>query len=629
MGKSGDPGLWAYKALIWVGAFVLGAVVIVYLAAHVVSILSGNGFAGVGAEEIVKLVPAGGDPVAAWGTKSGVVSRPGLWIAVAVLTVLAIWGARRGYVANRKRTDTSNFLKHKGFAKSYRAIDAAGEKGLQARASSLRPRTPGAGVKDVGVVAGRIGGQKKVFVSVEDSVVLEGPPRSGKGVHVVIPWVLDAPGAVVVTANRPETIAVTMRHRERKNPQAPICLFDPDGATGLPPGKRWSLLRGCGNPQVAEHRAAGMTSGVRHERDHSIWTPEAQTMLAALLQAAVLGGGDLMDIYRWGTKPETATEAIGILQLHPDAAPGWAETLGGVVTGDAKYRDHLWATIRPAVKPLGRERVREFLNPKPEEQIDFVQFFRQAGTFYLYGTVDNGEGTTSSLIAAIIGDITRIGRNLAQALPGGRLDPPCSFVLDEIVQLSRLPLLPELMADGGGYGMSTTVVCQSVAQLASKWGEAEKDAILGAANWRMVLGGVGDSGVLEGLVSLGGKSERNRLDTTYGNKSFLSADSMRNSVQVESNFDVQTMREIPWGCSVVMLKNAGMFALEQQPWWDRPDAKTLKADRALLYDCIRENRAANPFLESMDPEEWEPIDVRDGDRGRAMLNRFSDRVRRP
>ena len=36
-----------------------------------------------------------------------------------------------------------------------------------------------------------------------------GPPRSGKGLHLVINAILDAPGAVITTATRPDNIAVT------------------------------------------------------------------------------------------------------------------------------------------------------------------------------------------------------------------------------------------------------------------------------------------------------------------------------------------------------------------------------------------------------------------------------------
>ena len=56
------------------------------------------------------------------------------------------------------------------------------------------------------------------FASVEDSMVILGPPRSGKGYNLVIPFILDAPGAVVTTSTRPDNLAVTMTERMKHGP---------------------------------------------------------------------------------------------------------------------------------------------------------------------------------------------------------------------------------------------------------------------------------------------------------------------------------------------------------------------------------------------------------------------------
>ena len=73
-----------------------------------------------------------------------------------------------------------------------------------------------------------------MWASVEDSILLLGPPRSGKGLHVVINAILDAPGAVITTATRPDNIAATITARSRRGP---VAVFDPQRlADGLPPG---------------------------------------------------------------------------------------------------------------------------------------------------------------------------------------------------------------------------------------------------------------------------------------------------------------------------------------------------------------------------------------------------------
>ncbi|BAK36807.1 hypothetical protein MLP_37930 [Microlunatus phosphovorus NM-1] len=78
----------------------------------------------------------------------------------------------------------------------------------------------------------------------------------GKGLHLVIPAILDASGAVMVISTRPDDLTATMRVRRRIGP---VAIFDPQHlAEGLPAGMRWSPIRGCESPQTAMIRATGL-----------------------------------------------------------------------------------------------------------------------------------------------------------------------------------------------------------------------------------------------------------------------------------------------------------------------------------------------------------------------------------
>ena len=80
---------------------------------------------------------------------------------------------------------------------------------------------------------------------VEDSILVIGPPRSGKGAHIVINAILDAPGAVVTTSTRPDNLTTTLRARRRRGP---VAVFDPQqlaaGRTGGPAVVADPRLRG-------------------------------------------------------------------------------------------------------------------------------------------------------------------------------------------------------------------------------------------------------------------------------------------------------------------------------------------------------------------------------------------------
>ncbi|MFT8396724.1 type IV secretory system conjugative DNA transfer family protein, partial [Propionibacterium sp.] len=142
-----------------------------------------------------------------------------------------------------------------GIASRHDITTTASTKTLLTRAGNLRPSLASPRPQDVGYLLGSSKGAS-VWASVEDSVMVIGPPRSGKGLHLVIPAILDAPGAVVCTSTRPDNLTATMRARATIGP---VAIFDPQHlAEGLPSGMRWSPIRGCENPQTAMIRATGL-----------------------------------------------------------------------------------------------------------------------------------------------------------------------------------------------------------------------------------------------------------------------------------------------------------------------------------------------------------------------------------
>ena len=109
-----------------------------------------------------------------------------------------------------------------------RDIDTtASKKALVRRAATLRPSIGHPRATDVGYLIGRSHG-REIWASVEDSILVIGPPRSGKGLHIVINAILDAPGAVVTTSTRPDNIAATITARMARGP---VAIFDPQHLT--------------------------------------------------------------------------------------------------------------------------------------------------------------------------------------------------------------------------------------------------------------------------------------------------------------------------------------------------------------------------------------------------------------
>jgi type IV secretion system protein VirD4 len=453
-----------------------------------------------------------------------------------------------------------------------RDIDtAASKKALVRRAATLRPSIRQPRANDVGYLIGR-GCGREIWTSVEDSILVIGPPRSGKGLHLVINAILDAPGAVVTTSTRPDNIAATITARKERGP---VAVFDPqhltegvravDGCCGV----RWSPIRGCEQPLTAMIRAAGLASstGLSSGATESggFWEGKARSALQALLHAAALEKLPTRALFEWSLSASAATDAVGILASHPQAAAGWSDSLEGMISSDPRTRDSIWMAVAQALSCLADPAVLDAVSPEPGEAFDPRDFLTQNGTLYLLAT-GSGAGASWPLVAAFMEDLTEVARHLAAASPGSRLDPPVLMALDEIGNLAPLPSLPVLMAEGGGTGIATMPVLQSLAQARNKWGDHAASTIWDASIVKVILGGASASKDLQELsVLIGERYERTDAVTIgdYGQRS-LQRSSRRVAVMPP-----ERIRTLPFGTGLVLLRSAPPIVVDLRPWTSR------------------------------------------------------------
>ena len=521
------------------------------------------------------------DPGSALGT-------PGLnpfayWAVVLLLLgILTAAGVFAWRAISRARAATNpHYLA--GTATGAEVARVASPKALLKRANTLRPSLTGKPEPgDVGYLLGTSkGGQ--VWATVEDSILLIGPPRSGKGLHVVINSVLDAPGAVITTSTRPDNLTATLRARERTGP---VAVFDPQQlAPGLPAGMRWSPVRGCQDPLTAMIRAKGLatSTGFGGVQDAGFWEGKTTAAIQALLHAAALDGRDARTLYQWALNPTLAGDAVRILSTHPGAADGWADSLDAMVNADPRTRDSIWQGVSLALAALADPRVLDAVSPAVGEEFEPESFLRAGGTLYLLAT-GAGAGASAALVAAFIEDLVEAARKIAARSPGARMDPPLLLALDEIGNLSPLPSLPTLMAEGGGTGITTLPVLQSLAQAREGWGENAANAIWDASIVKVILGGASNSRDLQDLATLiGDRDETTDSVTTdaYG------AHSMQRSVRRVPILPPDALRTLRFGTGVVMLRTARPIITTLRPWPRRPDAAQLNQDRTEVERLLR------------------------------------------
>src|ERR1035437_1444707 len=174
------------------------------------------------------------------------------------------------------------------------------------------------------------------FAPPEMSVMMLGPPRSGKTSSLIIPNVLAANGPVVSTSTKPDVLDATAAARS----QSGRCLlFDPTGSTAssgdLEP-LRWSPLQACrtwdgamGSARSLVQVAAAAGSRGTAQNDSTHWNERAQSLLAPLLYAAALDGADMRTVLTWVDRRKSLpAQTILVPSLTGDRTSGADE--GGV-----------------------------------------------------------------------------------------------------------------------------------------------------------------------------------------------------------------------------------------------------------------------------------------------------------
>ena len=507
------------------------------------------------------------------------------WVTATILLGVAgtaSWWIWRLFREPGRTTDPYRIV---GTATRTDVARTASDGALLRRAGTLRPSLDKPRATDVGYLLGTSHGTR-VWASVEDSILLLGPPRSGKGTHIVINSILDAPGAVVTTSTRPDNLTATLRARERRGPAA---VFDPQHlADGLPAGLRWSPVRGCDDPLTAMIRATGLAAGTGlgggGVDNGGFWEGKTRTALQALLHAAALDHRPPSELFRWTLDPSAAADAVAILTSNPGAATGWAESLEAMIESDPRTRDSIWQGVSLALSALADPRVLDAVSPHQDEDFDPEAFLRESGTLYLLAT-GAGAGAASSLVAAFIEDLVETARRMAARSAGARLDPPVLFALDEIGNLAPLPSLPVLMAEGGGTGITTMPVLQSLAQAREKWGDNAATAIWDASIVKIILGGASNSSDLQDLASLIGERDEITYSQTVGDRGSRSA---QRSVRRVVVMPPDVLRTFPYGTALVLLRSAPPIVTRMREWTTRPEARDLNADRAGIEALLRQ-----------------------------------------
>jgi type IV secretion system protein VirD4 len=381
-----------------------------------------------------------------------------------------------------------------------------------------------------------------LHASIEDSVLLVGPPGSGKGTGFVYRAVADAVGAVVSTSTKPDVLLNTVALRQREGRR--VWVFDPQEISGWPSVLRWSPTRGCDDPTTAMVRAAGMAEASQVGKgvtNGDFWAGQTAAVIRCYLHAAAIGGKTAIDIMRWARNPK-AQEPITVLNELPNAADGWGDELAEQKAAPPNQVGSVWAGVRRAFDSLADPRVARACSPRPGEGFDPEEFIANGDTLYLLGS-NKATVSVAPLVVALVEDIIEAGRRIAAVSPPERMALPLTLALDELANIAPLPSLPFLLGDGRGLGFQTYAVFQSLAQARARWGVEEAEVIWDTCTCRMILPGSANQRDNKMISELLGEFDEIALRKSRGR----GATSYNEDIRSRATISVNGVREIKPG----------------------------------------------------------------------------------
>ena len=140
------------------------------------------------------------------------------------------------------------------------------------------------------------------------------------------------------------------------------------------------------------------------------------------------------------------------------------------------------------------------------------------------------------------------------------------------------------MAEGGGTGITTMPVLQSLSQARDKWGEHPANAIWDAAIVKVILGGTAAARDLQDLSTLIGERDE-RTDTItigdYGSRG------LQRSTRRVPILPPDAIRTLPLGTGLVLLRSTSPIVTDLRRWTNRPNGKRLANQRTDTEQHLR------------------------------------------
>jgi type IV secretion system protein VirD4 len=337
-------------------------------------------------------------------------------------------------------------------------------------------------------------------VPLEEHLLIMAPPRTYKTAFLS-DVILRYPGPVIATTTKPDIYALTSAVRAEIGP---VQVFNPQHIGDVPSTFCWSPVDGCEDRATAIRRADAFAFAVSHKGvEHgTFWSVKASGYLRGYFHAAALADYDLRAVAAWvsGADPDVPEQILAAEGAHQ-----WAVTLSELRSEAHETTAIVRMVMSRALAFLADPDLATCVLPAPGAEFSIPSFLYDAGTLYMTAEAVSEEAPVSPLFAAMATEIRYAAAQIGQASASGRLDPPLLMGLDEMTQICPVPL-PSWLSDSGGKGIQVCALVHGEAQLAGRWGERGRQAVLDTSSVKVFLPGITDTTTLEAASTLCGQA---------------------------------------------------------------------------------------------------------------------------
>ncbi|SDZ70573.1 type IV secretion system protein VirD4 [Variovorax sp. YR266] len=339
---------------------------------------------------------------------------------------------------------------------------------------ALRREIAKAGLlKEQGIILGRLGHRYLVLPG-QQGVELEAPPRSGKGVGVVIPNLLNWPGSAIVSDIKGENFMRTAGFRAAHGQE--VHLFDPLSEREC--SARWNPLGYVSEVPyrcIDDLQRIGTMLFPDPQVGDPFWTSSARSLfLGVALYLFETEGATrtLGEVLRQGM----ASDAEGF-QKHWKRVIDACERAGYPLSQEAVQSLYdvidLAPTTASSIRKTFTSRLDLWLNPMIDaatsaNDFDLRDLRKRTISIYVQINPDNIARLRPLLNLFFQQAIGLQTRELPENNP--QLRHQLLLMLDEFPALGRIPVIADSTAFLPGYNVRTVIIVQSNSQLIEKYG---------------------------------------------------------------------------------------------------------------------------------------------------------------